>query len=129
MFDPTKPIAPEEELKFPELESMNDEELKDIVKKAAEARAKKEALDKLIAEEEERDRYNRAIAKLPEGVLDTPSRNTRSRTAEFSGPRIVEVAESAPKSKTVPRPKVEPPEAASSRPSTPSKNRRRTKRA
>ncbi|KAH8151231.1 uncharacterized protein LAJ45_04433 [Morchella importuna] len=119
MFDPTKPIAPEEEFKFPELESMNDEELKDIVKKAAEARAKKEALDKLIAEEEERDRYNRAIAKLPEGVLDTPSRNTRSRTAEFSGPRIVEVAESAP------------PEAipTSSRPSTPSKNRRRTKRA
>lgn len=115
MFDPTKPIAPEEEFKFPELESMNDEELKDIVKKAAEARAKKEALDKLIAEEEERDRYNRAIAKLPEGVLDTPSRNTRSRTAEFSGPRIF--AEEAP-------PEAIP--ASSSRPSTP---RRRTKRA
>jgi hypothetical protein len=101
-------------------EIQDDEELIKMIEKAQKAKAKKEALDKLVVEAEERERRNRAVAKLPEGVLDAPSRNTRSKTEELKTVPKVEAKAEEPKVETTPAP----------RPDTPSKNtRRRTKKA
>lgn len=124
---------PEPEPRITEVQ--DDEELIKMIEKAQKARAQKEALSKLVAESVEQERRDRAIAKLPAGVLDAPSRNTRSKTEELRMmPKVVEVTE--PKvEKAVPRaevkteePKVEVTPAPRS--DTPSKNtRRRTKKA
>lgn len=131
-----KPVPipiPKPEPKITEVQ--DDEELIKMIEKAQKKRAQKEALEKLVAESEEQDRMDRAIAKLPPGVLDPPSRNTRSKTEELRTiPKVVEL-----------EPKVEQviPEAEESnaeeqkvevtpapRSDTPSKNtRRRTKKA
>lgn len=111
----------------------DDEELIQLIKKAAEARAKKEQLDKLVVEAEEQDKRDRAVAKLPPGMLDPPSRNTRSKTEELRAmPRVVEVTEPKVELETPKKSKLEEVKAVTPepRPDTPSKNtRRRTKKA
>lgn len=112
--------APKPEAK-PEPKIQDDEELIKMIEKAQIVQAKKEALEKLVAESEEQDKRDRAIAKLPEGVLDAPSRNTRSKTEELRTiPKVEEVKVEEPTVEATPAP----------RPDTPSRNtRRRTKKA
>lgn len=117
-------------------EVQDDEELIKMIEKAQKQRAQKEALEKLVAEAEEQDRMDRAIAKLPAGVLDPPSRNTKSKAEELrTMPKVVEVAE--PKIEKV-VPKAEEAKAEEQkvevtpapRSDTPSRNtRKRTKKA
>lgn len=125
-----KPVPiPKPEPKITEVQ--DDEELIKMIEKARKKRAQKEALEKLVAESEEQDRMDRAIAKLPAGVLDPPSRNTRSKTEELR--TIPKAVELEPKIEQV-VPEAEELKAEEHKievtPDTPSKNtRRRTKKA
>lgn len=117
-------------------EVQDDEELIKMIEKVQKQRAQKETLEKLVAEAEEQDRMDRAIAKLPAGVLDPPSRNTRSKTDELrTMPRVVEVTEpkvekAVPKTEEVTAEEQKVEVTPAPRSDTPSRNtRKRTKKA
>lgn len=117
-------------------EVQDDEELIKMIEKAQKQRAQKEALEKLVAEAEEQDKMDRAIAKLPAGVLDPPSRNTRSKTEELrTMPKVVEVAEpnvakAVPKAEEVKAEEQKIEVTPAPRSDTPSRNtKKRTKKA
>lgn len=117
-------------------EVQDDEELIKMIEKAQKKRAQKETLEKLVAEAEEQDRMDRAIAKLPPGVLDPPSRNTRSKTDELRAmPKVMEVAEpkaerAVPRTQEVKAEEEKIEVTPAPRSDTPSRNtRKRTKKA
>ena len=95
-----------------------DEGDKELVEKI---RQRKEALRKILEEEETKEHEERAKAKLPPSLIppqvDTPRRSTRSRTEELRAEEV----------KNVPEVKIETKEEVQD---TPSRNtRRRTKKA
>jgi len=95
-----------------------DEGDKELVEKI---RQRKEALRKILEEEEAKEHEERAKAKLPPSLIpppvDTPRRSTRSRTEELRAEEV----------KNVPKVKIETKEEVQD---TPSRNtRRRTKKA
>lgn len=130
--EPKPKPKPKPEPKITEIQ--DDEELIKMIEKAQKKRAQKEALEKLVAESEEQDRMDRAIAKLPPGVLDPPSRNTRSKTEELrTMPKVVEVEPKVEQAPIVEEVKAEEQVVEvtlAPRSDTPSRNtRKRTKKA
>lgn len=122
--EPKPKPKPKPEPKITEVQ--DDEELIKMIEKAQKKRAQKEALEKLVAESEVQDKMDKAIAKLPPGVLDPPSRNTRSKTEDLRTiPKveqtpIVEEVKAGEQVEVTPAPRSD----------TPSRNtRRRTKKA
>ena len=94
-----------------------DEGDKELVEKI---RQRKEALRKILEEEEAKEHEERAKAKLPPSLIppqvDTPRRSTRSRTEELRAEEV----------KNVSKVKIETKEEVQD---TPSRNTRRTKKA